>query len=412
MIKKILDKKLFYAIISILIAVGFWLYVVNVENSETDITVKNIPVVYEGEESLRDNRSLIIGDEERVDYMTLTFSGRRSDINKLSKSNVSVNVDLTGIRTAGTYTLQYEVEYASGLNASNYDSSKNNGYITVTLYKLTSKNLEVQGDFTGSIAEGYTSAGFEFSPATVKVFGTEKELAEVHHILVTLNRTDLDKTVQGTSDFALVDEENQPVESLNVTCETEEVSFVYSVLMEKEVVLEADAIEGGGLTKHNTTTTVTPSRIILVGDAEILENINTIYLPIDLAEVSNGDVVPVDIPLPNDVKNVSGETRARIEIKTVGVATQMIEVVDIQLVNKPADSKVELRTSSINVVLRGTAEVVRSLTAEDIVATADLSGGAGITGSITVPVEISVAGHDGVGVLGSYEAMVSMTENE
>ncbi|MBQ9980472.1 MAG: hypothetical protein IJP23_05390 [Oscillospiraceae bacterium] len=411
MIKKILDKKLFYAIISIIIAIGFWIYVVNVENSETDITIKNIPVVYEGEESLRDNRSLVIGDEEKVEYMTLNFSGRRSDINKLNKNNMTINVDLTAIRTAGTYTLQYDVEFPNGVSSSDFDFSKNNGYITVALYKLTSKDVEVIGDFTGSIQEGYTSSGFEFSPATVKIFGTEKELAEVERALVTLNRTDLDETVQGTSDYILIDRDGEAVESLAITRETDEVSFVYGVLMEKEVVLDVSAIEGGGLTDKNTTFNVMPGKLTLVGDAAVLEELNTIYLPVDLAEVRNGDVLRLEIPLPNDVRNITGETQAKVTVKTVGVATQVVEITDIELKNLPADSEVELRTSSIKVELRGNSAEVAAITPENITAIADFALANGITGNITVPVEITVEGYENVGVLGTYEAVASVTEN-
>lgn len=412
MIKKILDKKLFYAIISVLIAIGLWIYVVNVENSETDVTIKNIQVVYEGEDSLRDNRNLVLGEEERADYITLSFSGRRSDINNLSKSNVTVNVDLTSIRSVGTYTLPYEIEFPTGTSSTDFDISKNNGYITVTLYKITSKDVEVKGEFVGSIAEGYISEGFEFSPATVKVYGTEKDLSNVANALVTLNRTDLGKTIQVTSDFILVGEDGQEFDGSSITCEETEVNYTYVVLMEKEVVLDINIIAGGGLDTTNTIYSISPSKITVAGDAEMLNDLNTIYLDtVDLADVSTGDVLTFSISLPNDIRNVSGQTQAEVTIRTVGISTKEIETDNISIANVPDGYKAELRTASLAVKVRGPESAIKTLTADALDVVVDLKGVTGVTGNITVPATITITDSEDVGVQGTYDVLVYVTVN-
>ena len=93
-------------LLSVILAAMLWTYVVTMVSPDSKATLNDIPVVFEGESWLLENRNLMItsGMETTVD---MEFSGNRSDLSKLNRSNVILKVDLTKIYEAGTANLTY-----------------------------------------------------------------------------------------------------------------------------------------------------------------------------------------------------------------------------------------------------------------------------------------------------------------
>lgn len=57
---KILNNRITYIILSVIVACCLWLYVVSVENPEVEATITNIPVTFSGEEDLLSDRGFMI----------------------------------------------------------------------------------------------------------------------------------------------------------------------------------------------------------------------------------------------------------------------------------------------------------------------------------------------------------------
>ena len=99
------NRKWLCVLISIVVSVGLWVYIVIVENPDQQISIDNIPVMFYGEELLREDYSLLITDSNADNGLTMTFSGKLSDLNKLQekKSEISVNINVTHLRKAQDY---------------------------------------------------------------------------------------------------------------------------------------------------------------------------------------------------------------------------------------------------------------------------------------------------------------------
>jgi len=92
-------RKLSSAILSLVIAFGLWLYVVNNVSGEDDITFNNIPVVREGESILNEQNLMIT--ELSTETVSLHLAGSRDDLNKVDSSNTSVKINLSNIKEPG-----------------------------------------------------------------------------------------------------------------------------------------------------------------------------------------------------------------------------------------------------------------------------------------------------------------------
>ena len=63
-----------------------------------------------------------------------------------------------------------------------------------------------------------------------------------------------------------------------VTSDTENIVVTQKVSRVKEVPLTVSLVDGAGANSSNTTVTIEPSSITIVGDAEIVDDINTLSL--------------------------------------------------------------------------------------------------------------------------------------
>ena len=78
-------NKILPMLLSLVIAIGLWAYVVTFVSSSREETFYDIPVSYQGEALLVD-RGLMITTEERPS-VTLTLYGNRGELSKLNNTN-------------------------------------------------------------------------------------------------------------------------------------------------------------------------------------------------------------------------------------------------------------------------------------------------------------------------------------
>ena len=98
-------------LLSLVVSVGIWVYIVTVENPERDQTLYNIPVVFTGEDILREDYDLIISESNVASGVTLTFYGKNSELNKLldDKMELEVEIDVSRLRSATEFSFSYDM---------------------------------------------------------------------------------------------------------------------------------------------------------------------------------------------------------------------------------------------------------------------------------------------------------------
>ena len=107
--KKLLDSKIWTAVISLLIGFGLWLYVVTTNSTGFETTFYNIPVNLQNESLLAERGLMIL--ENQTEDVDLRLSGNRTDINNLNSSNITITVDLSTLWEPGTVDLEYKISY-------------------------------------------------------------------------------------------------------------------------------------------------------------------------------------------------------------------------------------------------------------------------------------------------------------
>lgn len=409
-------NKIVSILLSLTIAVCLWIYVVSTVTPEDSQWIYHIPVTFTNEDGLFSDRNLVLsaGRDATVD---LKIYGQRQDLLKLSNSNIVVTVDLSQVTGAGDWRLPYDIEFPDTVSSNDIKvESRSSYYIGITVDKLATKEVEVRAVFEGDVAEGYVQEAIELEYDSIEISGPKDLVDSVSYAQVVLERTNVSKTVSDTLTFTLMDEDGNEVDATEFKCSVnntvvDKIGVLMPVYLVKEVPLRVDLIEGGGATADHAVVDISPSTVTIKGDPEVLSGLNSISLgTVDLSSIQTTFKKEFEIVIADGLTNMTG-TKATVSVELKNLKTKTFEVTNITVANEPEDLQAKVGTLSLQVQIRGPAEVIDELTASSIRAVADLSGLNG-TGQFSVVADIYVDGVADVGALGSYSVLVTLSERE
>ena len=400
-IRKLFDSKLFWMIISFLVSLSIWIYVVSVETVESTKTFRNVPVELVGEDTLLNMRELVITDLD-TPTVTLEISGPRRIVNGLEATDLIAQVDVSKLSQTAYTSLNYTIIYPSGVDRRSLQViNRSRDSVSFMVSKLTSKSVPVQGGFEGKTDSGFIQETPIFEPSTITVSGPEVYLRNVHHAYVTFGKDQtLDSTYSVEVGYILMDATDQPCSNENITAAPDIIRATLPVLAVKEVPLYISVQGGSGAAAENTRITVEPKTLKLAGDSAVLAEINQIQLDtIDLTSFGTKFTSTYSIPVPNGIRNLSGASEATVTIEVLGVETKLFDIEEFTWIGLDEDVEVIVESEQIPVLLRGPHNLLTRVTPYTIHAEADLTDLMQGLGSHMVTVTVTVPSIPGVGAI-------------
>ena len=404
------DSKIFWMILSMLISLAIWSYVVSTENSVVTQVFRGVKVEIVGEDTLRDTRNLIVTDID-TNTVRVEIRGPRRIVDALKSEELVAQIDVSKLTRSAYASMKYKILYPNGTETRNLSEvSYSPETVNFMVSSLNSVSVPVRGGYDGKLAPGFTAESPVFEPSTITVTGPEAYLKDASYAWVSFGADKVsDTTYTETVPFTLMSSDGSPVSTEYLTCSDDTVTAVLPILEVKEVPLSVELIEGAGATTANTKVTITPDRITLAGDSSILSGMNRIVLStIDLTDFKTGFTETYSIPFDNSLKNISGTTEAKVEVEITGLSTRTFTVKNISYINAPENMTVELLTTSLDVVIRGTEEQLDQLSADSIRAVADLADYKESTGSYMPLAKIYIDGSSELGAIGDYTISVNL----
>lgn len=413
--KKILDSKLLYALLAIVIAVALWFYVAAVENNTDDITIKGVPITFVNEEVLEE-RGMIISSGYNQEA-TLKLTGPMIELAKLDreKEKIKLTIDVGKITSPGEQTMAFDLDLPSVYESSVTIQEWTPRNITFTVSRHIKKEIKVEGKFTGKLAEDYMRDDFEIRPGKIEISGIESEVNRVSHALVTVGgEEEFSTTFRGQMGFELIDFQGNVLSDVDVACSVESVSVTLPVIKTADVPLSVKWITGGGVTDVDKYVDfeISPSTITVSGAEEDLEPLTEIILgEINLSSIIGSKTFVFDIPLAAELDNISGTTKASVDVKILGLSSKIMEVDNIRLDNVPEGFTAESVTKTLQVLVRGPIEDLDLILPINLRVVADLSKVDTVSGRYTVPVKVYLDGTNDVGVVNNdYKIVVDLSE--
>lgn len=391
-------------VISLLFAIAFWLYVDNVEGNTITATYSNIPVEFVGETDTLPNRGLMMVQDE-VPTVELELRGPRSVIAGLQSSDLSVQVDLTNISAVGTYPLTYQPLLPDKVSKSSVSVEKASlSTITVRIVEMYEKNIPVRVSVIGEVAENhiYIAEKLVVNPSYITVSGREEDVESIASANLVVDLTDASATVDTQLGYQLCDDTGKIVENDSIRVSDKHIEVTVPVYVMKTLPLTVTFSEAPGSTLDKVDWELTLDSIEVAGEATNLETKDSISLGVvNLSGILSDTEMNMGINLPAGCINLSGFNTTTLSIKFRDLETRTFSVTDITAVGLSENQTFSRVTNAVDVIVRGSAQDLELLTAENIRIVVDLSQYVS-NGTYSVPATVLVDGFNRVGAVGTY----------
>ena len=416
-----MKNKVSVFLLSLVIAFGLWVYVVNNVSKEDVMHLDRVPVVFQNEGALENHGLIMIdGVGQTVD---LTVTGNRNEIMKLHSGNVAVVVNLSQIYDAGQQSLQYTVHYPAEVNSSSFTYTADQNRVVVTLENLLNVSIPLVVKYSGTPEEGYRI--FEETQAlnsidgknisVIRVSGPASVVQDMKQAVISVDLEGMKQSLRSQPyPFTLCDAQGVPVEipdNKKVTTNETQVEVSLTIQGYKFVPFVANVIDGKGATQETSSIVFEPAGIMITGSDEALGNVDSINLgEIDLGAYLEDAVLTLPINLPAGITSLTDETEAIVRISFPELMTKTFTITHVQMVNVPAGMVPQVITPSLNVTVRGPMLVVERMSETSFVVSADFGSLSIGVPDMVKPAVIINPTYAGVGLISAGNVSIRMDE--
>jgi len=363
--RDILRRNLGYKIISVVLAIIFWLWITSLSQPTSLFgkTTINVPLV-----TYNQPPNLVI--TSNIPPITVQID---SDNKGISVEDFYAYVDLTDA-VAGEKSYPVQMHAPEGVKIESISPSS----VVISLDTVKDKIVPVLLDITGEPARGYEIKGeIILEPSVVNVRGPASILDKLESVTVEANVTGMKQSVRLARPVIFKDIKevglfapDPNLESLNAFPDTVEIIIpIYpkdtaSKTLPLRVTTSGQPAEGMMVRSISTV----PSQIQLIGEAEALDELQYLNVgPVDVSGLTSDKIVdfPIDqIELPENTVLPEG-TRITVIIDIGPSLTEKtISDIPVNIRNLPEGLTAE-SIPPIAITVNGYPEIVNPLTAGD-----------------------------------------------
>lgn len=403
-------SKVVRIVISILVAIAMWLYVDLERAPERTMTIRDIPVEFSGENTTLADKNLMLlsGYDTTID---LKIRGPKRELVKMNRDNVRVIASTSSIDSVGVHQLDWTVSFPDGVVRTNVSVEKASlSQITVTVGELYTKEVPVECQVVGEVAEGYFTGDVVLDPEVLTLRAQRDDLLNVSCAKLTVDISGATRSVVQTVDVQLYDYDGNPVENSNIRTNTSLIQAKVPVLTTREVELAVEFSGVPGAAMNSIKCDITPKTVRLNGEADVLDSIDKLVLAtlhvddLELHQQNSYVVTP-----PDGTWLVNGNEVATADITLEGIEEKSLTATSIEFDKLPSGLYAIAPDGGLTVRLWGLSEEIEAVTAENLRVIADMSAVTG-QGTVTVPVAVTISGFNDVTVRGTYELTVTVTD--
>ena len=394
-------------LVSLLLALVFWFMICEYVDPNTDVSVSNIKIVAQFEDSVPEKEGLGImtAIEEAV---SIRVSGSRDTVALMDPDKITATLDMSNVTKSGEYDLPVKI------NLGNQNLKLVNQSIeTVKVRFDTNKvvNIKVNVDVSGEVAEGFLLEAPTLLNNFVTVTGPAAIVDTITSAEIKIAQDKFLETSTLTCDYTFVDKDGAEVPKtfLKIADDMKTVSVTVPVVKEKTVPLTVNVVNSsGGQDSSFCTVVVDPVTIKITGNEEVLDGINAISLgDIDVAEKKESFETTLNVVLPDGVKNVDGIESAKVSVKfNDDVQSRVFTVSNLQLINLPGGTNAGIAERNIKITVRGISQDIARLTSVELKVVVDAQNKVLPSGSNRMPATLVFPEGYKVGVVGKYQLTV------
>lgn len=361
-----LNNKKFNIVLSLIIAVGLWAYVIGETNPADTKTFRDIPIMFIHEDALDDSNLAVLDISE--DTMSVTLSGTRSNINKINAQDITATVDLADAGK-GKNELKINIRVPDTVEIEDKSINK----VTVVVEDSKSKEVDIDVDYQGTFDSEEEPITVEMSRESVIVSGPSSlvnKVTSVKAVVAEGKVTDKLKTIK--THLTPVDKAGNEVEKVDLSAES--ISVTAELAKTKTVPLVVPIKDDSAETLEKST--AVPKTITIKGKSSDLEDIDSITTQevdiTDITENTSIDLIPV-LPEKVQLSDKSSSLVLIVKIQALSSKTFTFDEGDVDLTGLGEDLQGQVKKGKIEIVVKGTEDAVAAIKKSDLRLSVDLS---------------------------------------
>ena len=412
-VSALLRKNSFLKILSVLLAVIFWIYILYVLNPVNDKEFNRISVdlAYEGSIPERNGLMHLLSDTNLSIYVKV--SGSRSELMNVSEADIRATLNLNPITREGTHGVAVSVSTGNkDLKIVDYDPKN----FTIESASVSSRTIPVDLQASGSLPDGYFIEQSGISPTEITVTGPATTVASIDKAYVSVPLTNVKENISGEFDISLVNKNGENVDRrfLTIANDVKKAEANLTVQYRKDMEATVNVINSsGGNESDYITVTLDTQTIQGTGNEKELAGIEKFSVgTIDTSTIKESGTVTLTLPQKEGVVLNKEQVIATVEVAPeTGTKEILFKATDITINNMPQGTVGEV-TASARIRIRAKTSDLELLTSETLKCQVDYTDRTD-DGSYPIIVYATTGSTTSFGVVGSYfltESQVTVHE--
>lgn len=372
---QMLSRRLWMKVLSLLLAVLVWNFVVT---SNTSITrskvISGVSGYVTGQSTLTTYGLALLSDPaEQLSNLTVEVEVAQSVYSQVSVENVQVMADLSSVRTAGTQEVALKATTSTGRVTSIRPET-----VTLTFETLDSRLIPVNVETSGEKADDRWYNISRTNPTAITVSGAASVVRSIAQARVYTDVTGAEASYVRAEPYVLLDGDGNEIDQTSLTRSASSITVSTEIYPTRELPISTDIedVVTGRVAEGYVISEISiqPETITVAAEESLLDGINELMLePVDVEGLSQSFSARAKVSRLSDFKNMSNEqVYVNITI-TEETVSEWIDNTVLTFVGKAENLQMEWQNNSIQVYVTGPRSVVEALEEEGIPVTVNLS---------------------------------------
>ncbi len=355
-------------VLSLLIAIALWFYVVGQVNPNTTKKITDVPIIIVNEEVLNQDGLAIAEVEQKT--VDVTIEGNRNTIKDIQATDINVTADVGALKE-GQHPVTLSINVPGNVTAKKISAKS----IKIKIEQRISKKFPVEPQFSGLENTDVEPGRISVNPETIEVSGAASLVNKVNKVIANVDTNEI-KEVDTTLKVRVeaIEENGQSIEHLQYSegwaeieatlMKVKTVSLEVLTTGEVDDSVELDRIEF-------------PDTITIKGPKEDVKDIEKITAEkIDIGGITATTSFPLVPQLPKDIEIASGSKKMEltVKIKEQEKKTVTYDASDLKIDNLGQDLLAFPKEGKITVTLLGSPKSIESFSKGDLILFVDLLG--------------------------------------
>lgn len=360
-------QNLIVQLVCLLLSVGLWIYVTNIENPIKSYELSRVPVEIKNADSLKEAGLALSPNQDF--YVNLNIEGNNQDLFSVDKSDFKISIDLNEfVLKKGVNKIAVSIEEAP----STVKIKNSTGLtITVNTEAYETKEVPVKSKIDVISKSSYYVATPVFSPEKIIVSGPESLVNRVTKVIAEGEESNAVKTIVKNYMIIPVDENDKEVTGVQLSQKWVEATIEINEGKTVPIKITTTGTLPNGLKLKSITSNIT--EVGITGPQSILNSITEIGTEvINLSEIKDTTNIEVALSMPEGILIHNSENSVAVNINVEKPITKEFTI-EYSVIGKQSGITVSLDTNKVTITVSGFEGILEGLTESNFTAELDLS---------------------------------------